>query len=184
MFRIALSWIAAVVPPLMLVPLVVIPPWDQLIFIFWGIGAVAMLVSLWHIVYQIGRKYWEAIFSRQYSLDAKALLRPSLTVGVMLMAFTSLNVSWRVVRTYTLKVAEEVQSTCIKSGECPGDMPGWTREGSKYVSFAGGGMRFPVYYYPMEDRKAFKVLVRWNYESHFEVTGGVNAQLKSAETRS
>ena len=184
MFRKALSWIKVLVPPLMLLPLVVIPPSDQFIFLFWLIGAVAMLVSFWHIVYQIGRKYWAAIFSRQYSLDAKALLRPFLTVVVMLMAFTSLNVSWRAARTYTLKVAEQVQSTCTERGECPGDMPGWTRDGSKYVSFAGRLMRFPVYYYPWEDRKAFKVLVRWNYESHFEVTGGVNSQLKSEEIRS
>jgi len=184
MFRTALRWLARVVPPLLLLPLIVIPPWDQLIFIFWGIGAFAMLVSFWHIVYQMGRKCRAAIVSRQYSLDGKALLRPFLTMAVMLMAFTSLNVSWRAARTYTLKVAEQVQSTCIKSGECPEDMPGWTREGSRYVSFAGSPMRFPVYYYPWEDRKAFKVLVRWDYESHLEVTGGVNSQLKSEEIRS
>ena len=179
MFRTALSWLARVVPPLLLLPIVVIPPWDQLIFIFWLIGALAMLVSSWHIVYQIGRKCLASIFSRQYSLDGKTLLRPFLTVGVMLMAFTSLSVSWRTARTYTLKVAEQAQSTCTERGECPGDMPGWTRDGSKYVTYAGSFMRFPVHYYPWEDRKAFKVLVRWNYESHFEVTGGVNSQLKS-----
>jgi hypothetical protein len=101
MFGTALSWIALAVPPLMLLPLVVIPPWDQLINIFWTIGMLAMLVSLWHVVYQLGRKYWAAIFSTQYSFDAKPLLRPVLTVGVMLMAFTSLNVSWRAAPTYT-----------------------------------------------------------------------------------
>jgi hypothetical protein len=184
MFKTALRWLVRVVPPLLLLPLVVIPPWDQLIFIFWLIGALAMLVSSWRIVYQIGRKCWASIFSRECNLDGKALLRPFVTVGVMVIAFTSLSVSWRSARTYILKVAEQVQSTCIKSGECPGDMPGWTRDGSKYVSLAGSLMSFPVYYYPMEDQKAFKVLVRWNYESHFEVTGGVNSQLKSEEISS
>jgi hypothetical protein len=183
MFGRALSWIALVVPPLMLLPLVVIPPWDQLIFMFWGIGMVAMLVSLWHIVCQLGRKCWAAIFSRRHSLDGKALLRLFLTVGVMLMAFTSLSVSWRAARIYTLKIAEQVHSTCIKSGECPGGMAGWRSDGSKYVSFAGSAIMFPVYYYPSEDRKAFTVLVRLNYESHFGVTGGVNSQLKSEEIR-
>jgi hypothetical protein len=60
-------------------------------------------------------------------------------------------------------------------------MPGWANDGSKYVTYAGSFMRFPVYYYTWEDRKGFKVLVRWNYESHFEVKGGVGSQLKSEE---
>ena len=180
MFRTALSWTAVVAPPLMLLPLVVIP-FDLLLFPFWGIGIVAMLVSFWHIVYQMGRKYRAAIHSRQYGVDGKGLLRPFLTIAVMLIAFVSLSVSWNTVRAYALKVAEEVQLICIKKGECPEDIPGWTKDGSKYVSFAGPLMRFPVFYRPTEDRKAFALYVRWHIDSQLVVTGGVNSQLKSED---
>ena len=183
MFRTALSWTAVVAPPLILLPLVIIP-FDLLIFPFWLIGIVAMLISFWHIVYQLGRQYRAAIHSRKYGLDGKELLRPCLTIAVMLMAFISLLVSWNTVRAYALRVAEEVHSICIKRGECPEDMPGWTKDGSKYVSSAGPLMRFPVFYRPTEDRKAFTVYVRWHIDSQLVVTGGVNSQLKSEDIRS
>ena len=183
MFRKALSWIVVILPPLLLLPLAAIP-FDLPTGIFWVIGVIAALVSFCHIVYQIGRKRWATIFSRHYVLDGKTLLRPFLTIAVMVLAFTSYKVSENAARTYALKVAEQVQSTCIKTGECPSEMPGWIRHGSAYVSTAGTLVRFAVYYNSTEDRKAFALAVRWNIDSRFVVTGGVTSNLKSEEIRS
>jgi len=183
MVKKALSWIVVVIPPLILLPLVSIP-FDLPTGFFWLIGGVAMFVSFCHIVYKIGQKGWATIFSRQYTLEYKTLLRPLLTIVVMLVAFTSSKVSGNAARSHALKIAEQVQSTCIKAGECPGEMPGWPKHGSAYVISAGTLMRFPIYYEPAEDRKDFRLFVRWSIDSRFVVTGGVNSKLKSEEVRS
>ena len=167
----------------MLLPLAAIP-FGLPSGIFWLIGVVAALVSFCHIVYKIGQKWWARISSRHYVFDGKTLIRPFLTIAVMVMAFTSYKVSENAARTYALKVAEQVQSICIKYGECPNEMPGWTRHDSEYVSTAGAIMRFTIRYRAIEDGKAFALAVRWNIDSRFVVMGGVNSILKSEEIRS
>ncbi len=166
----AYNWFKIIIPQILLLSLVAIPP-DLPTGIFWFAGIVALIISVIKIGFLLLRGLWHLVRSKKWSFDLKENLRPLLTIFFIVIAIISLSISIHSAHKQTLELAEHVQSVCTGNEICPKEIP----DPNKTV---GALIRYPVYYQINQDLSEFSIIVRFNIDSRYVISGGVNKELK------
>jgi hypothetical protein len=164
------TWLKLIVPPLLLLPLVALPP-DLPTGILWFGGGIALIVSVLKVVYLVARRLWALAFAKKWNLNLKMLLRPALTIFIMIIAITSLRISNDRARAQALEIAQRVQADCIEKGRCPNEIPG-------QVGSVGALIRYPISYRVNQDGSEFSMTIRLNIDSSHVISGGVDKALE------
>ena len=103
------SWFKIIIPPVILLPLVAIPP-DLPTGIFWFVGSIALAISVFKVVFLLIRGLWTLASTRKWKLNLKVILRPVVTIFIMIIAIVSLCISNDKARKQALEVAQNVQT--------------------------------------------------------------------------
>ncbi len=163
------NWFKKIIPPFLLLPLVIIPP-DLPSGIFWFAGIIALMISVIKVAFLLLRGLWHFVRSKKWNFSLMANLRPLLTIFVMAMAIISLSISIHRARKEALGLAEYVQAACAENRICPKEIQNSSKT-------AGALIKYPVYYQVNQDLSEFSVMVRFNIDSRYVITGGVHKAL-------
>jgi hypothetical protein len=164
------SCLKRVVPPLLLLPLVALPP-DLPTGILWFAGVIALVVSVLKIAFLVVRELWALAFTRKWNLEGKVILRPGLTIFIMIIALISLTISNNRAHKQALDIAQHVQADCVEQGRCPNEVP-------NQVSSVGALIRYPLLYRVNQERSEFSLMVRLSIDKSYVISGGVDKKLE------
>jgi len=159
-----------IMPPVFLLPLVAIPP-DLPTGIFWFAGIVALVISVGKVTFLLLRGLWHFVKLGTWNFSIKRNLRSLLTIFVMVIAVISLSISNNRACKQTLGLAKYAQASCVENGICLKKIP--TPGGT-----VGALIRYPVHYRTNQDLSEFSIIVRFNIDSNYLISGGVGRDLK------
>jgi hypothetical protein len=111
------------------------------------------------------------------------LIRPALVVCLYFCAFNIVKLSMKSADIYAVELGRRIQRACDANGVCPEVVEEWGQSDSEWhmwqFSYGKYGTEYPLRYSVGDDGKEFTITVRHNIDEAFDVTGGVNKELRA-----
>ena len=179
-------WLLIILPPFFLSPLALIQITNPIGLFIW---LPVLPVILYSVVILLVRTC-SAFKNPNNHLTRIKLIRPALTIAVILSVFIYQKVSSIVAFQYAMELAQKIQADCDSNGVCPENMSGWREKEGKsgdpnYYSshFYKLGLLYDIDYKPSSDRSFFRIEIDNDTSSITFIDGGVNRKLNSGKHR-
>lgn len=195
-FKTFKKWFLIIFPPLLLLPLIFIPGWDEPEWLFWGAGYIAFIVAVARIFRNLIRAAWRTIRKQNHGIIFGQLIRSFLVVILFPSVMFIVNLSMSSADTYARELSRTIQNECRLKSACPSQIAGWTRhQGAADIlwvstareiwrtAYGEYGAKYPIIYRVSPDKTRFTIIVSHSRLAVIFISGGVNEELKESKDR-
>jgi hypothetical protein len=170
-----LQWGLILIPPLLLFAMIFVP-WDIGTTMIWLVVYIIFLISLFKLCVYL----WKILLKHNSEIRIQ-LIRPLLTMAVIIISRILVSESLVSADSYAVKMAMEIQEQVNKNSKCPEHLEGWEQDRYSvwYKLYGKYGTKYRVRYDLSKDKQEFTFSVRHNIDEGFHIAGGVGKTLQA-----